>query len=168
MAVRFDLRFPGAYWPVEGGSLGNDYIKRFTESFEAKVLHGQHLARSRGARVHWTSFRRIWAREYGRDGCKPHFHFMLLLNRDAYYVLGGYSSDRSNLMSRISEAWASALGMEAYAARGLVYVPENSVYHVDSDNPDSIADCFYRASYLCKIYSKDFHDGFHPFGNSRR
>lgn len=168
MVVRVDLRFPGAYWPVEGGSLGNDYIKRFTESLEAKILHSQHLARSRGSRVHSASLRRIWAREYRLDCCKPHFHLMLLLNRDAYHVLGDYSSNNSNLMSRIVEAWASALGMESIAAKGLVYIPDNATYHVDADNLDSIADCFQRASYLCKRYSKNFHDGFHPFGNSRR
>jgi hypothetical protein len=93
---------------------------------------------------------------------------MFLLNRDAYRSLGDYLSGNSNLMHRIVEAWASALGIEAFAARGLVYIPDNAVYHVDADNPDSIADCFRRASYLCKVRSKDFHDGSHSFGNSRR
>lgn len=168
MVVRIELRFPQGYWPIEGCGLGNDYITRFTESLEAKILHSQHLARSRGSRVHSASLRRIWAREYRLDWCKPHFHVILLLNRDAYHVLGDYFSDISNLRSRIIEAWASALGMESIAVEGRVHFPQNAVYHVHADSPESIADCFYRVSYLCKARSKNFHDGFHSFGNSRR
>lgn len=166
-AIRIDLRFPRNYWPLEGQTLGNDYLTRFSESLKAKIDHDQRLARNKGTRVHPACLRRIWAREYRREEDKPHFHLVILLNGAAYNALGHFGSGNQNMMSRITEAWASALGLVSMDARGLVQIPESAQYHVDLRSTASLEALFFRASYLCKMKTKDFGEGLHPFGCSR-
>lgn len=166
-AIRIDLRFPRHYWPLEGQMLGNDFLTRFKNLLQSRIENSQSVAATRGTRVHPANLRCIWAREYDQGGGKPHFHVLILLNGHAYRSLGKFDPNGQNMMSRILEAWAAALGLACIDTRGLVHVPNNAQYHVDLRDADSMRELFYRASYLCKAWSKDFADGCHPFGASR-
>lgn len=166
-AVRVDLRFPQTYWPLEGQVLGNDYISKFNRSLRAKIDYSQQCSESMGCRGRPTVPRYIWSREYDQYAFKPHFHVLLLLNRDSYHRLGRFDAAHGNLMSRITDAWASALGLEGIACQGLVHVPENAEYWVSRGDGVGLAELFQRVSYMCKAESKCFVDGCHPFGSSR-
>lgn len=75
------------------------------------------------------------------------------------------------MISRMQEAWASALECEVGQVRGLVEIPKNAEYRVDREvrpgNVDYLPELFHRASYLCKAATKRYGDGSHGFGCSR-
>lgn len=75
------------------------------------------------------------------------------------------------MITRMQEAWASALKCEFEQVKGLVEIPKNAEYRVDRNvrpgNVDQLPELFYRASYLCKAATKRYGDGAHGFGYSR-
>ena len=99
---------------------------------------------------------------------KPHYHFLILLNRDAYSTLGHFDSDLENMSSRIRGAWASALAITWEQSAGLVEFPKNSTYRINNTEGDpATAELVMRASYLCKAATKQYGDRRHSFGYSR-
>lgn len=164
-AFRVDLRFPiGTQSP--GCGYTNEVIGDFIASFKAKIEHSRYKARQLNKNSHNSKVRYVWAREEGQEG-KPHYHLVILLNRDAFNALGYYTSDRSNIFSRLQQAWANALGLTVEEVVGLVHIPVNARYELDRDKPEKQADFFYRASYLCKSATKVFGNGNHGFGTSK-
>ncbi len=164
-AVRFDLRLPnGRHLPDD--AFTNQVIQRFVDSLKAKINHARARSRKINGSAHSTSVRYVWAREIGQNG-KPHHHFVLLLNKDAYCTLGSFNLDSDNMYSRIHGAWASALGLSLKEVYGLVHIPPNAEYWLDRVNETKFAKFFERASYLCKVATKAFGDGNHAFGCSR-
>lgn len=162
-AVRFDLRFPVSLKTIPEDKL----VSRFAASLREKIQHARARAgRRTGNRVHQTSVRYVWAREVGEHG-RPHYHFVIFLNRDAFYVLGQYKVGRDNIYNRIIEAWASALGIEVEDAIGLPHIPDNAIYRIRADDLDSQDEFFYRASYLAKAATKVTGHR-QRFGGSRR
>lgn len=164
LAVRFDLRYP--QWMTAGQlDFSNEVIKGFFKSLKAIIKH------DRAGAAHRTSVRYVWAREVGFDSCdgRPHFHVLLLLNRDAYRTLGSFDSQEENLYKRIRAAWARALGLPDELGSGLAHIPENPVYKLDRGDDQAYGDVFYRASYLCKQVTKDCgcEGRYHSFGHSR-
>lgn len=120
---------------------------------------------SRGCKVRY-----VWSREIGLGG-RQHYHLLILLNRDAYYTIGRLGSDRVNMISRIEESWAGALGLPVDLMTGLVHIPKNAEYLIDrakrQGKGDELDDLFYRASYLCKKAIKSYGDRQRGFGTSR-
>lgn len=163
-AFRVDLRFPSD-WDF-GDSSGNEPLERFFASLKAKILHNRKLRAEESEHAHSTALSYIWCREIGEHGV-PHYHLVILLNRDAFFKLGKFKLGRKNLFNLLVEAWASALGLLAKEAFGLVHIPENHAYKLTSDDRDTFNDFFYRVSYLCKAETKHFGDGVHSFGTSR-
>jgi len=162
-AIRFDLRFPDDDLPPESG---NAVISRFVDSLTARI----QLARKRSERLngsaHQTSVRWCWVREIGQEG-RPHYHFVLLLNRDAFHTVGRFQSERENLYSRIQSAWASALRVPFEDAVGLVHIPANATFHLSQGDPEEMDRYFHRVSYICKAATKDFGSRCRAFGCSR-
>lgn len=169
LAFRVDLRLPvGVDLPDHAYT--NKVISRFIESFKAKIEHNRDKARERNLYAHDCRVRYVWAREVGWGG-RPHYHLLILLNRDAYYTVGRLRSEADNMISRMQEAWASALGLPDDQVDGLVHIPRNAEYRVDryvrADDEDVLMDLFYRASYLCKAATKLYGDNHHGFGCSK-
>lgn len=164
-AFRVDLRFPAGINLPEN-HYTNQVIERFVESFKAKIRHNRQMARMENRHAHDSSVRYVWTREVGQHG-RPHYHVAFLLNYDAFNALGKFESGRDNMFNRLEEAWASALGLPVEAVRGLVEIPSNPTYCLRRDDPQSQADFFHRASYLCKAATKVYGDGQHGFGASR-
>lgn len=163
-AFRLDLRFPaGQYQPYLDGNL---VLERFIASFKAKIRHNRNKAQESNPHAHDSTVRYVWCREFGQHGI-PHYHMALLLNNDAFCTLGKFELDRDNLFNRLHEAWASALGLSVESVVGLVEFPKNPFYLLQRNDPESIADFFYRVSYLCKADTKVYGDGSHAFGASR-
>lgn len=163
-AFRLDLRFPAGVHHAYADN--NLVIERFFSSLKAKIRHNRSKAQEANRHAHDTTVRYAWCRELGQHGI-PHYHLVILLNNDAFCTLGKFEMDRDNLFNRVHEAWASALGLSVERVIGLVEFPENPFYQLQRSNPNSIADFFYRASYLCKADTKHYGSGVHVFGASR-
>ncbi|HEY9817958.1 MAG TPA: inovirus Gp2 family protein [Candidatus Obscuribacterales bacterium] len=140
-------------------------ITRFIASMKAIIQHDLERRRRSGW-VPGTKVRYVWCREVGTNG-KPHYHFFLILNRDAYHLPGRVGSPNENLFNRISRAWYSALGVEWNPQEPWIHVPQNPVYWIDRGDPQSFQEAFYRASYLCKADTKQYGRGLRAFGSSR-
>lgn len=169
LAFRVDLRYPvGVELPPE--AYLNTAISRFMESFKAKIEHNRACARERSKDAHGCRVRYVWAREIGLGG-RPHYHLLILLNRDAYYTLGRLQSANQNMISRLHEAWASALRLPIEQVDGLVNFPADATYRIHrpfcSDEVDELFPLFRRASYLCKSASKAYGDRQRSFDTSQ-
>lgn len=165
LAIRFDLHIPKDMIFVQEDRL----MDRFVSSLKRKIKWARYRAsrRSSVGRAHHSDVRYVWAKEYGRHGEeRPHYHFVLFLNRDAFRAMGRYQVGRDNLYSRILEAWASALRQEPDDLVGLLHVPANALYPIDYDDLASQDKLFHRASYLAKAATKR-HSSRHSFGASR-
>ncbi|HEJ6046275.1 TPA: inovirus Gp2 family protein [Pseudomonas aeruginosa] len=169
IAFRVDLRLPRLLG-IPDDALSNRVISRFIESFKAKIEHNRDKAREQNKYAHDCRVRYVWARERSEGG-RQHYHLLILLNRDAYYTVGRLQPQRPNMITRMQEAWASALKCEVEQVRGLVHIPSNAEYRVDRDvrpgNVDQLPELFHRASYLCKAATKRYGEGAHGFGFSR-
>jgi hypothetical protein len=165
MAFRVDPVIPAA---ISDRMTTEDHkclIRRFIASFKAIIKHDRAQKRLDGW-VPDTRVRHVWCREVGNNG-KPHYHFLLIFNRDAYHLPGRVGSPNENLSNRISRAWYRALGVEWNRQEPWIYIPDNAVYWIDRGDPESFQRAFYRASYLCKAYSKQYGLYMRAFGNSR-
>jgi len=163
-AFRFDLRLPSnQHLPYADN---NQVLERFIASFKAKIRHSRSKARETNKYAHDTTVRYAWCRELGQHGI-PHYHSVMLLNNDAFCTLGHFEIGRENLFNRLHESWASGLGLSVADVVGLVEFPENPFYLLQRSDPNSIAEFFYRASYLCKAETKYYGNGVHGFGASR-
>lgn len=163
-AFRVDLRFPSE--TTLSIFDDNSVIERFFASFKAKIRHNRNRAKDNFTYAHDTVVRFVWCREIGQHGV-PHYHAAILLNYNAFCSLGKFEIDRDNLFNRVLEAWASAIGISAHSAFGLVHFPENPFYLIRRDDPISISSFFYRVSYLSKAATKQYGNGVHGFGCSR-
>lgn len=105
--IRVDLRFP-EYMPVTIMDPDPDsaVISRFFASLKAKIQAYQRKKRWANQRVHATSLRYFWCREFGKMYGRKHYHVILLLNKDTWCSLGDFS-EPSSLATMIQEAWCS-------------------------------------------------------------
>ena len=167
LAFRVDLRLPQNL-NLPDHAYTNQVISRFFDSFTKKIQRHQKRVGERGY-ARGCKVRYIWSREVSQ-GDKQHYHLLILLNRDAYYTVGRFGSERVNMISRIEESWAGALGMSVDQVRGLVHIPENAEYRVDRNirrgEVDELPNLFHRASYLCKQATKCYGDRQKGFGTS--
>ncbi|MGM8061751.1 inovirus Gp2 family protein [Vogesella indigofera] len=167
-AFRVDLRFPaccqGVSWLLQ--ETGNVTITKFLASFKAKMKYCRTIARQSNRYAHDSVVRYVWTREVGTEGML-HYHLAILLNREAFATLGTFELGRRNIYNRLTEAWASALGITVEAAAGLVNIPDNAGYYLSRGDLGGQGEFFRRASYLCKASTKSTSKGHHGFGFSR-
>lgn len=164
---RFDLRFPQNMMLTP--ELEKRLIDRFISSFKAKVRHNRAMAKKLNPNTHDTVVRYVWVRELNKQGV-PHYHFMIMLNRDAFNSLGSFNAEKGNLYTRLVEAWASALGIMVDEASGLVNITNGGAFHLlsNSQNFTEVKNqIVHSLSYLAKDETKSIGDGRHRFGCSR-
>ena len=116
-AFRFDLHFPSSM-SLYNVANDNAVIDRFIESFKAKIRHDRYMASRVNKSAHDTVVRYVWTREAGGRLGRPHYHFAIFLNYDAYCAIGTFELGRENMFNRILEAWAGSLGLQAQDALG--------------------------------------------------
>lgn len=169
LAFRVDLRLPQGI-DLPDHAYTNQVISKFLESFKEKIEHSRNVARDQNKYAHTCKVRYVWSREIG-ERQRPHYHLLILLNRDAYFTVGRLRSDKANNISRIEEAWASALRLSVDQVRGLVHIPDKAEYridrHVSPGDVDALPALFHRASYLCKVATKSYGDRQRGFDTSR-
>ncbi|MDO1900838.1 inovirus-type Gp2 protein, partial [Escherichia coli] len=116
--IRVDLRFP-EYMPVTLIDPDPDsaVISRFFASLKAKIQASHRKKRCVNQRVHATSLRYFWCREFGKEKGRKHYHVILLLNKDAWCSPGDFTVP-SSLATLIKLAWCSALHLEHWQGNG--------------------------------------------------
>jgi len=169
LAFRVDLHLPQGI-ELPDYAYTNQVISRFFESFSRKIQYDRERARTHSRFARGSKVRYVWSRETPRGG-RPHYHLLILLNRDAYYTVGRLGSERINMISRMQESWVGALGLSVDQVHGLVNIPENAEYRIDRNvrrgEADELPALFYRASYLCKVATKSYGDRQRGFDTSR-
>lgn len=160
-AVRADVRFPKE---MPANQIpGNEVMGRFVKSLRSKVKYQRDRVRTKYGRAHATDVRVVWVREFGPESKRPHYHLMLVFNRDAYRSLGDYKSDDDNLSRCIQGAWTSALKVDFEMHKWLVSFSRNGQYEII--NGHGYRQALEAMQYLCKEYSK-VRDGARNIGYS--
>ena len=150
---------------------GSRIIKEFFSNLKWLIECDESERRYEGKRVHSTEIRYVWAKEQKAGAPCPHYHMMIFLNRDAYYKLGNYESERMNLANKIRVAWHSAVYDENITLQdckkmGLVHFPKNAEYLIERNDTESLKKMFVRAAYLAKNETKRRGQGYRCFGGS--
>jgi hypothetical protein len=157
-AFRVDVNFPKAWLVSEDQA--SMYISSFIRNFRYQIRTHNELIK------YPTVLRYIATREYTQEG-RIHYHFMFFVNKNAYHTFGRYDLNHDNLYTRLVKSYASALKIEPCEAVGLVHIPMGAGAHVKRKDAGSIGSVVYRASYLCKAYSKQYGNRKHSFLSSR-
>lgn len=174
-ALRVDLRFAQSHVPGEPDlplCFQKDDEKAITRAIESlkSQLREEHKRSGRSGEPGLLAY--IWARE--RDtGERPHYHLVLLFDRDIYGYLGDYTKpDADNMGARIQKAWCSAVGLDYPDYAYLPHFPSNHSSWFNRQDALTLRPDYYefllRVAYLSKDYSKDFYDGYRNFGTSQR
>jgi len=189
-AVRVDLRYPQRY-PAEL-SRDNQCMKRFFEYLQREL---DRADLKYPTRVHYVWAREQDSSPNPHYHLLLMFNQNAVHQIGTYGPCeeGGYH--RQNLFHRIVRAWCYALRLaNDHGVEGLVHYAVGGQYDTDypygcdvpnrseaidyetghfrvSSHPSDgyeLARLYYRASYLCKAYSKCFGQGVYSFGSSRR
>ena len=163
-AVRFDLHIPAEFDVTD-----SEVITRFFNAFKRLLEAADHEKANEGKRVHPHRLRYCWAREWGRQNNRPHYHVLIILNHDRYRTLGAFKNADGNLSARIKTAWAIATGQSYTSVNRLVHFPEKPEYwliRASEDYQQQLKNLFFRASYLAKSDTKVFGIGQRTFGTS--
>ncbi|EAO1479309.1 inovirus Gp2 family protein [Salmonella enterica subsp. enterica serovar Java] len=160
LMLRVDLRFPDCPAATDAA-----VISRFTDSLKAKIDAYIKRKQHEGKRVHATTLRYVWVREFGERNGKKHYHVVLLLNRDTWCGAGDYRTPDS-LAGLIKQAWCSALRVDAQQYSSLANFPQNPVLWLDRGNAAQLQQGLARADYLAKHHTKE-RDGERNFGCSQ-
>ncbi|WP_429141074.1 inovirus Gp2 family protein [Aeromonas veronii] len=162
-AVRVDLRFPlisimddpdmPTSFPPEVEE--EKVIKRFIASLKSQIQAARHR-KGKAGKPFFLGF--IWVKEQVTSQY-PHYHVVLLFNRDDYGHLGDYSNlDGDNMATRIRKAWCSGLRLAYPDYASLVHFPDDAEYRFDRRDADLHNEKFYkfleRTAYLFKLRSK--------------
>lgn len=174
-AVRVDLRFPHILvmddpdmptgFPPEVEE--EKVITRFFASLKSQ-MHALRHRKGQTGKPFYLGY--IWVKEQVTSQY-PHYHVVLLFNRDDYGYLGDYSNfDAGNMATRIRKAWCRALRLAYPDYASLVHFPPDAEYRFDRRDADLHNDNFYdflvRIGYLFKLRSKV--QGGRNFGHSER
>lgn len=140
-------------------------ISKFLASFR-EIIERDYEQKRKSKWVPATRVRYVWCREVFKNG-KPHYHFIFILNQEAFNTVGNISSGRENLAMRISRAWHDALDLTWDRNRPLIHLPKKSQYQISRKDRASLHEAFHRVSYICKSATKRYGDGMRSFGASR-
>ncbi|MBQ4926373.1 MULTISPECIES: inovirus Gp2 family protein [Citrobacter] len=143
-------------------------ITRFMDSLKSQ-LRAEHERSDRTGEPALPSY--VWVRE--RDTSNhPHYHLLLLFNREVYGYLGDYTNrSADNMATRIQKAWCSAIGLHYPDYAYLPHFPKNHSAWFSRHDALTLSPDYYdfllRMGYMAKEYSKDFHDGYRNIGTSQ-
>ncbi|WP_417534311.1 inovirus Gp2 family protein [Marinobacterium stanieri] len=164
-AVRLELLYPAN--TKAAGTEDNQVMERFKKALDYRIQHRSARQYRAGKRAHPCRARIIWAREQ-HNSFNPHYHVVLLLNRDRYFRMGRYDRNADNLYALVHAAWSSAIARQTEGVEGVIHVPDNAGYYLlSSDGYAAEPELFKRISYLCKVKTKVYGERYHGFGVSR-
>ncbi|HDL7986800.1 TPA: inovirus Gp2 family protein [Yersinia enterocolitica] len=143
-------------------------ITRALDSLKSQ-LRAEHLRSGRAGRPALPAY--IWARERNTSE-HPHYHLVLLLDKEVYAYLGNYTKvDADNMGVRIQKAWCSAIGLDYPDYEYLPHFPKNHSAWFSRHDALTLSPDYYdfllRVAYLAKYNTKDLSDGYRNLGTSQ-
>ena len=176
-AFRVDLRTPSDFDDYHKQHTDNPSYKglrvtgamtRFLESFKSIIQCDLISKKRKGKKVCIFKPRFIWCKERNQSD-NYHYHVIILLNKDIYFTLGDFNSEKS-MAFKVMKAWASALGLvDVNHAKRLVHFPANPSYFIDRNSSvfeKQYEELFHRVSYFAKVETKEYGNRQHNFGGS--
>lgn len=160
--IRLDLRFANAEqlpdMPVCFQHTDPEVITRFIASLKSQVAEQAKRKQRQGIRTHPCKLRYLWVLEQ-HESVLPHYHLILVLNKDAHAFLGRVRGNQSTgLVRLIQEAWCRALGLSYDEHCSLAHVPEMACTYLSRAEVSVRSKCYWewlhRACYLAKLYTK--------------
>ena len=170
MALRVDLIPPKALLERMSEADERKLLIRCIKSLRAQINTERNRVQQASGRTVECTLRYVWCREFAEGQVErgPHFHVLLLFNKDAYFKEGPLGGEWDSLANRISKAWYRALGIEWDPSSPLIHLCQNGCYLVSSiEDVQGVSAIFTRASYLCKARTKIYGTRRHAFGASR-
>jgi hypothetical protein len=155
-AFRFELKFPR-----HKAFKVNHVISKFFDSLRVRIKSDLASKSKRTGRNYECKVSYVWVCEFSTS-INWHFHVVIFLNRDVYNCFGLIKAKEGNIYSRIRAAWASAIGVSFDGALGLVHLPDNGVYDINTNAENyeqQVEDVLYRLSYFAKVQTKPFGQG---------
>lgn len=163
--IRLDYHFPTNIKCKQDSKV----ITRNFDSLKAKLKEHEKRKVAQEKRVHPNGLRYLWVREVGPKCGNTHYHAMLVFNKDAFFTLGVFDSEKHNLFKMLTTAWQSALGLNE-SVKGLVHCCNFETPYLDkkrNDFEDKYNGLINYLSYLAKDFSKPYGDSKRVFGCSR-
>lgn len=155
-------------YPTDELMNSNKVMSRFKDALDSRIASYQKRSTRNDLPLDRCRVRIVWGREQSGSHV-PHFHVVLLFNRELFYTLGSFLPGAGSLFQIIQSAWCSALNIPREYAAGLVHVPSNAEYCLNrSDDYAQLSSFFQHASYLCKVDTKCFGQVLQSFGGSRK
>lgn len=160
--VRIDLRFAQADsqsdMPTCFQRTDPKAITRFTASLQSQLDAQATRKMNEKTRTYPCRLRFLWVLEQD-EAPLPHYHLILVLNKDAHAYLGRVRGNQSiGLVTLIQEAWCRALGLSYDEHCTLVHVPEMALTHLSREDVQMrtwrYLNWFHRAGYLAKQKTK--------------
>ncbi|HHQ4530559.1 TPA: inovirus Gp2 family protein [Aeromonas hydrophila] len=173
-AIRVDVRFAKVnsgcdiFHSTRFQRTDSQVITRFVESLKSQL---REVSKRKRRRYISSEVRYIWVREQDA-GDHPHYHLVLLFNKDRYTTLGNYTKpDAINMATRVQKAWCSALGLPFPEYVGLIHFPKNCEYILDRREAlfrsPGYMKFLRRIAYFSKVRTKLVGDGQRNFGCSQ-
>ncbi|HDO1357992.1 TPA: inovirus Gp2 family protein [Aeromonas veronii] len=173
--IRLDLRFangePHQDMPTCFQQTDRNVITRFIASLKSQLDEQARRKRQNGVRVYPCRIRYLWVLEQD-EALLPHYHLILMLNKDAHAFLGQVQRSQSTGLIRIiQEAWCRALSLSHDDYSTLVHVPDNALIHLTRedalDRTSRHQAWLHRAGYLAKQETKCIGQARRCFGASQ-
>ena len=155
-AIRFELKFPKGYTNRDSHA-----ISRFVDSLRGRIKTDLAKKNKRTGKNNTCVLSYIWVLERS-EALGWHYHVVIFVNRDVYFRVGSINNTEGNMYSRIRAAWASAIGLSYEGCAGLVHIPKNAVYKINTNSiayHQQVNDILYRLSYFAKVDTKPFGEG---------
>lgn len=173
--IRLDLRFARAEseqdMPVCFQHTDPQVIYRFRASLKSQLKAQAARKTNERVRTYPCKLRFLWVLEQ-HDSVLPHYHIILVLNKDAHAFLGRVRGNQSTgLVRLIQEAWCRALGLSYDEHCTLVHIPEMACTYLSRAEVSVRSKCYWewlhRACYLAKLYTKFTGPARRTFGASQ-
>lgn len=160
---RFELKLP-----VTQVFNTDSLMPRFFDALRGRIKNDVLMKSSAQKRNVDCKLSYVWVCEHS-SGMSKHYHVIIFLNNDVYNCFGRFDAVKGNMYSRIKASWASAVGIGFNESSGLVHIPQNPIYKVDSNSTNIVEqyqDVLYRMSYFAKAATKPFGEGIRLIGYS--
>lgn len=148
-ALRADLRFAQSHVPESQicRHAFRKMMKAITRAIESlkSQLREEHKRSGRAGESAPLAY--IWARERV-TGEHPHYHLILLFDKEVYAYLGNYTeSDADNMGTRIQKARCSAIGLDYPEYAYLPHFPKNHSIWFTRHDALTLSDDYYDFCY---------------------
>lgn len=163
--IRIQLKYPYLLVKPED-ELTNALVQRFTTLLEERIKYHMKKVGEPHQQVDDIAVRYSWAEDRCKEG-GPRYHLLLLLNANAFRMLGYSNRGLECMRGRLVSVWADTLGLAAIRCSGLVHVSKRAIASVDSARLSAeMHHISWSCQFLSRVAAKRHGYGIRSFGCS--